>query len=264
MSKTAHGLHYVTDDLRVPWRQDASPVLFHHGIGTTLNIWSEWVPIIAVEHPVLRFDMRGFGLSAIPSVDHLWSLDEMVNDLWEVVDSAGHDAVHLVGESFGATVIMAAAIACPERVLSLRVLNGTFKGKGLGELSRWTAQFASGNSIAWSKRMMENRFAPDAAPPEALAWFEREQEKTMPHVAVGLGMVLAATDLTVGLKRLNTPLSVVLPDGSPFVPVEHGREMIRLVTRATLRIVAGVRHGLPFSHAKQEAQDLLASLSAQE
>ncbi len=261
MLKTARGLHYRIDDIRTPWRQAAAPVLFHHGIGTTMGIWSEWVPIIAARHPALRFDMRGFGQSVVPSQDHVWSLKEMTDDVWDVVDSSGHGRVHLVGESFGATVIMAAAIAQPERVLSLRVLNGTFKGKGLGELVYWASQFASGDNIAWSKRMMENRFAPNIAPSEALAWFEGEQENTLPHVAMGLGMVLAKTDLSAGLKSLKAPLSVVLPDGSPFVPVDHGREMVRLANRGTLRIVTGVKHGLPFSHARQEAEDLLATLS---
>lgn len=264
MPKTARGLHYRIDDVRPPWSARAAPVLFHHGIGTTMGIWSEWIPIVAARHPVLRFDMRGFGQSFIPSEKHQWSLEEMIDDVWEVVDSAGYEAVHLVGESFGATVTVAAAIACPERVLSLRVLNGTFKGKGLGELGYWSSQFASGDSIAWSKRMMVNRFSPDVPRSEALTWFEREQQHTRPHVAVGLGMVLAQTDLSPGLKTLNAPLSVVLPDASPFVPVEHGREMVELVPHGALRVVAGVRHGLPFSHAQQEAQDLLTTLNTVE
>ncbi|MBV6273372.1 alpha/beta hydrolase [Alcaligenaceae bacterium CGII-47] len=262
MPKTARGLHYRVDDVRAPWCQAGAPVLFHHGIGTSLGIWSDWIPIVAARHPALRFDMRGFGRSVIPPRDHVWSLEEMTNDVWEVIDNAGYDAVHLVGESFGATVVIAAAITRPERVLSLRILNGTYKGKGLGELAYWVDQFAAGDSLAWGKRMMENRFAPDVAPSAALTWFEREQEYTLPHVAMGLGMVLAETDLSAGLKTLNAPLSIVLPDASPFVPVEHGREMVRLANRATLRIVAGVKHGLPFSHAHQEAQDLLVALSA--
>lgn len=261
MPETRHGLYFETTDLCAPWRTPGVPVVFHHGIGTTLGVWSDWLPTIAPHHPVLRFDMRGFGKSVIPPTDHHWSLDEMVSDLWHVIDSAGYDTVHLVGESFGATVVMAAAVANSERVRSVRVLNGTYKGNGLGELENWASQFANGSSAGWSKRMMENRFAPGAASPDALAWFEREQAKTHPHVAIGLGSVLAQTDLTDGLKQLNVPLSVVLPDASPFVPVAHGHDMAALARNARLRIVPGVRHGLPFSHAGQEARALLEALN---
>lgn len=41
MPRTENGLHYVTTDLRPPWRQDGLPVVFHHGIGTDHGIWSE-------------------------------------------------------------------------------------------------------------------------------------------------------------------------------------------------------------------------------
>lgn len=110
--------------------------------------------------------------------------------------------------------------------------------------------------------MMENRYAPGAGDPQALAWFERRQAMTLPHVAIGLGMVLAQSDLTEALTQLDVPISIVLPDSSPFVPVEFGVELARIAKNATLRIVPGVRHGLPFSHAAQEAAYLLATLDA--
>lgn len=260
MSKTSHGIFYQLTDVRPPWISNGSAVLFHHGIGTNHDIWSEWVPIIAARYPVLQLDMRGFGNSVVPDKAHIWTLQEMVDDVWDVVDAAGHDAVHLVGESFGATVVLAAALARPERVKSLRMLNGTFKGQGLGELDKWEQQFSEGNSQGWSQRMMVNRFHETACCPEALSWFELEQSKTLPWVAIGLGRVLANLNLTPQLQELNVMTHMVLPDASPFISVDHGHEFVRHVKNAQLRIVSGARHGLPFSHAKNEAQELLKSL----
>lgn len=260
MPETSRGLFYQTTDIRPPWCTKGSAVLFHHGIGTNHAIWSEWVPIIAARYKVLQFDMRGFSKSVVPNKTHLWTLQEMVDDVWDVVDAAGHHTVHLVGESFGATVVLAAALARPNRVESLRMLNGTFKGQGLGELDKWEQQFAEGNSKGWSQRMMSNRFHDDACSPDALAWFDREQSKTQPWVAIGLGRVLAKLDLTPQLKNLSAVTHMVLPDASPFVSVEHGYEFVRHVKHAQLRVVAGARHGLPFSHAKTEAKALLDTL----
>ena len=65
MPKTADGIHYVCTDLRPPWVTSGLPVVFNHGIGTNLDIWADWVPVISARHPVVRFDMRGFGQSAI-------------------------------------------------------------------------------------------------------------------------------------------------------------------------------------------------------
>lgn len=261
MARTSRGLHTRGDDMRPPWRTDGLPVVFHHGIGTNLDIWAAWMPAIAARHPVLRFDMRGFGRSVLPPENHIWSMDEMIADLFEVADLAGPGPVHLVGESMGGTIVLAAACAQPQRVASVHLSNASFKGKGIGELAYWRKQFADGGPAGWSRRMMENRFAPGAGDPSSLAWFEEEQAKTRPHVAMGLGGVLAASDLTQALRDLPVPVSVVLPDSSPFVPVEHGIEMMRLAPRCRLRVVPNVRHGLPFSHARTESRQLAEFLT---
>ncbi|MGB3865302.1 MAG: alpha/beta hydrolase [Xanthobacteraceae bacterium] len=263
MPMTADGIHYVTHDLRPPWRDSGLPVVFNHGIGTDLDIWAEWVPVIAAHHPVIRFDMRGFGQSEVPPEDHVWSMSEFVKDLWDVAaGGAGGDRVHLVGESFGGTIALAAAIAYPERVASVSISNATFKGEGVGQIQYWRDQFVQGGGPGWSGRMMDHRFAPGVGDPAALAWFAAEQAKTQAHVAMGLAGVLASSDLTEGLRSLDVPISIVLPDSSPFVPVRHGADLHEIARRSRLRIVPGVRHGLPFSHAEREARELLSVLDA--
>lgn len=264
MPTTADGIHYATHDLRPPWVTSGLPVVFNHGIGTNLDIWAEWVPVIAARHSMLRFDMRGFGQSVIPPKDHDWSMDEMVRDLWDVADTAGNGMVHLVGESFGGTIALAAAVARPQRVASVTISNGTFKGAGIGQLQYWTEQFAEGGAAGWGERMMVNRFVPGVGDPKALAWFAAQQATTRPHVALGLGRVLAAADLTEQIKTLDVPISIVLPDSSPFVPVQHAAELHHLAKHSKLRVVPGARHGLPFVHAREEATMLLASLAQYE
>jgi 3-oxoadipate enol-lactonase len=190
MPTTADGIHYVTNDLRPPWVTSGLPVIFNHGIGTNHDIWAEWVPVIAARHPVVRFDMRGFGQSAIPPEHHKWSMDEMVKDLWDVADTTRAGKVHLVGESFGGTIALAAAVARPQRVASVTISNATFKGAGVGQLQYWKDQFAEGGTAGWSERMMVHRFVRGVGDPRALAWFAREQATTRPHVALGFGTLL--------------------------------------------------------------------------
>ncbi len=113
--------------------------------------------------------MRGFGDSDVPDEAHIWSMDEMRADIWAVADAAGVNKVHLVGESTGGTIVLAAAITDPSRVASVTVSNGSYKGAGIGQLSFWRAQFDEGGVEGWGRRMMENRFAPGAGDPDALA-----------------------------------------------------------------------------------------------
>ena len=74
----------------------------------------EWMPIVATRHPVARFDMRGFGRSVVPRESHPWSMHEMIADLLEVAETAfGRERVHVMGESIGGTIALAAGLAQP-------------------------------------------------------------------------------------------------------------------------------------------------------
>jgi 3-oxoadipate enol-lactonase len=177
MPMTANSIHYVTADLRPPWATSGLPVIFNHGVGTNMDIWAEWVPVIAVRHLMVRFDMRGFGRSAIPSEHHKWSMNEMVNDLWDVADACSSGKVHLVGESFGGTIALAAAAARPKRVASVTISNGTFKGAGIGQIERWDSEFAEGGAAGWSDRMMAHRFVTGAGDPQHLRGSPRNRRR---------------------------------------------------------------------------------------
>lgn len=251
---TPRGLAYTFTDLRPPWRQDGRPVVFHHGIGTNRDIWCSWLPQIAARHRVARFDFRGFGSSLIPEQTHSWSMAELIADVFEVADLVGPGQVHLIGESMGGTVVLAAAIERPERVASVTISNAAYKGQGIGRLPGWKAEIEADGIAGWAERMMPLRFAPGAADADQLAWFAAEQARAIPHVVLGLGELLAMQDLTETVSRLTAPLLILAPDSSPFVPVRHCEELAELVPHAELEVFAGVRHGLPFSHAEAAAR----------
>jgi len=133
MTISPRGLFYRADRLPVaPWRKEGLPVVFHHGIGTNHQTWSDWLPAITSRHLAVQFDMRGFGASDIPPETHRWSIAELVDDLFDVADQVAKGPVHLVGESLGGTVVLAAALARPERVASVAISNATYQGQGVG------------------------------------------------------------------------------------------------------------------------------------
>jgi pimeloyl-ACP methyl ester carboxylesterase len=251
---TARGLAYTLTDLRPPWRPEGRPVIFHHGIGTNRDIWSGWLPHIAARHPTARFDFRGFGSSFVPSNGHKWSMAELIADLFEIADLAGTGPVHLVGESMGGTVALAAALERPDRVASVTISNAAYKGQGIGRLPGWKAEIEKDGIAGWAERMMALRFAPGAGDADELAWFASEQARAKAHVVLGLGELLAVQDLTATVSKLKAPLLILAPDSSPFVPVRQATELVELVPHAELCVFAGVRHGLPFSHAEEAAR----------
>ncbi len=250
--QTAAGaLHYETVDRTAPWQARGLPVLFHHGIGSSAMLWRGWYPALIDRFPLAVFDMRGCGHSHVPAPGFGWSLGLMVEDLFAVADAAGLERFHLVGESIGGTVALAAAIARPDRIATLTVSNGAHLGATIGRVHAWKKQLDEGGSAGWSRAFMPDRFHADALSGAQWDWFEAQQAQWQPDAILAALGVLVGTDLTPRLGEITCPALLLHPDGSPFIPVPVMAELHRLLPDAVLNVIGPARHGLPFSHAAQ-------------
>jgi pimeloyl-ACP methyl ester carboxylesterase/DNA-binding CsgD family transcriptional regulator len=86
-------------------------------------VWHHWLSLFTQRHTLVRYDMRGCGLSDREGVD--FSFEKLINDLEAVVDAAGVQRFALFGISGGGTTAVAYAARHPERVSHL-VLHGAF------------------------------------------------------------------------------------------------------------------------------------------
>lgn len=254
---TAHGaLHYDVVDQVAPWQVGGDPVLFHHGIGAGADLWAGWRPALADRYRLVAFDMRGYGRSEIPAADFKWSLELLVDDLIAVADAAGLRRFHLVGESIGGTVALAAALARPARIATLTISNGAHLGASIQRVEAWRRQLDEGGVKGWSDAFMADRFHDDALSPERWAWFAAQQEKWPRDSILNALGVLIGTDLTARLGEIRCPTLLLHPDDSPFIPVPIMAELHRHLPDAELNVIGHARHGLPFSHATECAAAL--------
>jgi pimeloyl-ACP methyl ester carboxylesterase len=243
------GLHYDIVDQVAPWHPRREAILFHHGIGASAAIWTGWFAALADSHRLVTFDMRGCGRSHIPDEGFAWSLDLMVEDLFAVADAAGLQQFHLVGESIGGTVALAAVLAQPDRIATLTVSNGAHLGASIQRVETWRRQLDEGGVKAWSDAFMHDRFHDDALTPDRRNWFAGQQEKWPRNSILNALGVLIGTDLSPRLKDIACPTLLLHPDGSPFIPVPIMAELHRLLPDAELNVIGRSRHGLPYSHA---------------
>ena len=216
-------------------------VVLIHGFTLDTRMWDDQFLPLAQGFRVIRYDLRGFGRSVVPPLDHRWTLDELIDDLMEIAGLASPAApVHLVGESLGGTVVLAAAIRHPKRIASVTISNAAFRGSGIARVGGWRAEVERQGMAAWSDGMMELRFPSDAPPPARRAWFARVQAGSPAHVVLGLGEMLAGVDLSAELAGLVAPLLILMPDQSPFVPLAQAEELaprrlVRLILADTAR-----------------------------
>jgi pimeloyl-ACP methyl ester carboxylesterase len=249
-------------DLTPPWLTDPSTVILHHGLGTSADMWSEWLARLAARHRVVRFDMRGCGRSSPLNPASKLDLDLFRDDVMAVADASGAQRFHLIGESFGGTVALFTGATRRERLLSVTTISSPHRGARMRILEGWQDLADDPESMrAWSERMMSYRFFDGAVSPGALDWFRALQDRTDPALVRGVAQLVRNTDLTPLLSDLDLPILLVAPDSSPFVEAELVSELHAVLPASSLQIFAGTRHGLAFSHAGA-CVDLFLTFSA--
>jgi pimeloyl-ACP methyl ester carboxylesterase len=96
------------------------PILLLHGLLTSGEAWRPVVPFLPPSRRIVVPDLRGHGKSASAPRDV--SLDELVDDLFAVLDAFEARRAILVGLSLGGLVCLRAALCRPDRVAGLALV----------------------------------------------------------------------------------------------------------------------------------------------
>lgn len=115
---------------RARYRVDGAggPVVLLHGLGRSLEDWSEQHELLRDRFRVYSVDLPGFGWSEPLAEPYtLPALARFVEDFLDVVQPEG--PAHLVGNSLGGAVAMQVAVQAPHRVASLVLVNSAGFGR---------------------------------------------------------------------------------------------------------------------------------------
>ncbi|HLQ23771.1 MAG TPA: alpha/beta fold hydrolase, partial [Gemmatimonadales bacterium] len=130
---TAFTARYVTvDGSRIRYVEGgAGPaVVFIHGFGASLYTWRRTLPAVAAAgFRAIAFDNRGFGFSDKPA--HGYANADYTRLVLGFLDSLHVSEAVLVGHSMGAAIAAAIALATPQRVRGLVLMDAA----GFG--TRW-------------------------------------------------------------------------------------------------------------------------------
>ena len=121
---------------------DAPVVLLVNSLASNVHMWDEQINAVSRKHRVLRYDMRGHGLTdTTPADDPSASgIERLADDAIALADILGVNRFDLVGLSIGGMVAQRVAARHPARVGSL-VLCAT--GNRLGTIPIWDERLAT-------------------------------------------------------------------------------------------------------------------------
>lgn len=109
---------------------EGETVVLLHGFATDTRLWQRQIPALAQHYRVIAYDQRGYGRSSLPDAPYA-----PYDDLAGLLDWLSVAAAHLIGLSRGGGVALDFAIAYPDRVRSLVLVDTMLGGY------RWSAEF---------------------------------------------------------------------------------------------------------------------------
>ena len=96
-------------------RGDAVPIVLLHGTSASLHTWEGWAAALRGQRRVIRMDLPGFALTG-PNASHDYSVGAYVHFVVALMNRMGVQRFVLVGNSLGGQIAWATALAVPQRV----------------------------------------------------------------------------------------------------------------------------------------------------
>ena len=100
------------------------PLVLIHGFSLNTQMWEDQFAVFARQYQAIRYDMRGFGRSALPTEEPFTA----VEDLRALLDTLGVSRAYVLGLSLGGSVAIDFALAYPDRTSALVLVDTALHG----------------------------------------------------------------------------------------------------------------------------------------
>ncbi|MCB9032621.1 MAG: alpha/beta hydrolase [Chitinophagales bacterium] len=115
---------------------NGTPIVLIHGTGASLETWNDWTKTLVKDSfQVIRLDIPGFGVTG-PRNDRNYSIENYIQVLNDFLVQLNIDSFALAGNSLGGEIAWQYAVAYPNKVTKLILLDpaGFYNDKAKGSL----------------------------------------------------------------------------------------------------------------------------------
>jgi pimeloyl-ACP methyl ester carboxylesterase len=222
-------------DPRITVAGDGAPLVLVPGIDGTGRLFHRQVPQLASRYRTVTYSLR----------DDAATMDELVADLAAVIRRVGTGPAVVIGESFGGTVALSAALAQPELVRALVVLNSfaRFLPQVRLQLAIGALQLMPWQTMPLVRRLTAFRLHSRYTHRAEIRRFLELTRETRRDGYIARLRILRDYDARDRLGALRVPTLFLASELDHLIPsVREGRYMAERVPGATLRILTGHGH----------------------
>lgn len=234
-------------DLTTHYQLEGPPgapvVLFANSLGTNLHVWDAQAAALAGRWRVLRYDMRGHGLTDVPPAA-TYAVPQLADDALALLDALGIRQVTVCGLSIGGMVAQRMAAVAPARIAAAILCDTANK---LGPASNWNDRIA----LVQAKGMagvvdgvMARWFTPgflDRDPP-ALQGMRTMLLRTAPEGYCAAAAAVRDADLVADDARIRCPTLVIVGDQDAATPPALAEIVRDAIAGAEFAVIKDASH----------------------
>jgi pimeloyl-ACP methyl ester carboxylesterase/DNA-binding CsgD family transcriptional regulator len=215
-------------------------------------VWRPWLSMLARRHTLVRYDMRGCGLSDREGVE--FSFEKFVEDLEAVIEAAGLDQFVLFGTVNGSAISVTYAVRHPDRVSHLVLYAGYVRNRLAGSPTPREVEEAQARlkvmEIGWPNdtpaygQFFTSLHMPDASAEQFQSFNDLVRRTTSPANAVALLQAFFPIDVREIVPKVRCPTLVLHSRGDSIIPFEQGRSVAGLIPGARFVPIESHNHVL--------------------
>jgi len=231
---------------------EGQPLLFIHGLGSSVRDWEFQVTEFSKSYKVVTLDLRGHGQSDKPAGPY--SMAMFAADVTGLLRGLGIDRAHVVGLSLGGGVAFQLAVDAPSMLKSLTIVNSTpelivrtFKDRLMVwqriAIVKLLGMKKMGEVL--SKRLFIKPEQEDIRKIFVERWAENDQRAYLNAMRALVGWSVAAR-----IGSIRCPTLVIAADGD-YSPLSAKEAYAAQIPGARLVVIPDSRHATPVEHPQE-------------
>ena len=219
------------------------PLLFIHGLGSSLRDWELQVEAFADQFRVITLDLRGHGKSDKPRGPY--TIELFAHDVESFLKKTIKKPTHVVGLSMGGAVAFQLALSHPHLMRSMVITNmgammpvQTFAQKRFYYARLFTAAILGPREVG--KHIARHVFPGPAMGPLRECMERRWSENPRRPYLSSL-RALKNWDVMERLREITCP-TLILHAEHDYTPLDHKKEVAARMQKATLMTLPGAHH----------------------
>lgn len=239
---------------------DATPVLFLHGINMSHDVWLPVIEQLPATRQYVAVDLRGHGRSGRTGP---FGPADYAADALAVLDALGIARAHVVGTSFGGSVACVLAAQAADRVASVTAIGSALKAEGVDVDAAVGAMQAVGLKAFFEAFLPQASFAPGTSADIVQRAVGVATDDRTEDVVIEVSRAAFAADVTAEAQQSERTALVVVGELDATCPPPFAEAMATAL-RSDLVVLPGRGHVVTYEDPGVVVQTLLPHLDKAE